>query len=219
MKKGLYGGGTIGSPFGAGIGLYADSDGNLYPQLYFGSPKTSISGGYSNDLEGLLTGLSVSGTFGGVNAGPNIGTSGGATGFGFGTPGVGATYGFGPIPARSLLDFRPRTDEFGQPFPGSEALAPSPNSKDSGSQGEAPASGNPVLKFFDSLRPTTDEFGTPFPGPQSSGGVLKYGPGDAPSIAQETAQLFPGLSVNPNSETEADASPDIRRLGSRIIFA
>jgi hypothetical protein len=37
MRKGYYGGGTIGWPSGFGGGLYADNYGNLYPQLYFGS--------------------------------------------------------------------------------------------------------------------------------------------------------------------------------------
>jgi hypothetical protein len=92
MKQGTYGGFTYGSPYGFGGGLYVDSYGNLYPQAYFGSSKLGVSGGYTNDLEGLLTGLSVGGTLGPLNkVGPNIGTSGGATGFGFGTPGGGAT--------------------------------------------------------------------------------------------------------------------------------
>lgn len=189
MKQGSYGGFTYGSPYGFGGGLYVDSYGNLYPQAYFGSPKLGVSGGYTNDLEGLLTGLSVGGTLGSVKVGPNVGTSGGANGFGFGTPGAGATYGFGPIPMRSLLDFRPRTDEFGQPFPGSEAPV-LPPANNSGNQGTSPASGNPVLKFFDSFRPATDEFGNPFPGPQSSGGVLKYGAGSPPTV-QDLAELFP----------------------------
>ena len=214
MKQGLYGGGTFGFPSGFGGGLYVDSYGNLYPQLYFGSPKLGVSGGYSNDLEGLLTGLSVGGTLGPVKVGPNVGTSGGANGFGFGTPGAGATYGFGPYNIRDIGEsFRPRTDEFGQPFPGSEPTD-LPNSS-SGSGGAAPAT-SPVRKFFDSFRPTTDEFGNPFTGPQSSGGVLKYGPGDAQPTAQQLSELFPDLPDDPDPDAE---SPDVRRLSSRTYFA
>lgn len=209
MKQGLYGGGTIGSPFGAGVGLYADSNGNLYPQIYSGSPGWSVSGGSTPDLEGLLTGLSVAGTFGRGRPGPNIGTSGGATGFGFGTPGGGATYGFGPIPLRDIFDFRPRTDEFGQPFPGNEPSTPPPADNNSESQGTKPAGRNPVLKFLDSFRPTTDEFGNPFPGPQSSGGVLKYGEGNGASGAPELTELSPHLARNSDSVAGTDASPDI----------
>jgi hypothetical protein len=54
MKQGSYGGFTYGSPSGLGGGLYVDSHGNLYPQVYMGTPRLGVSGGYSNDLEGLL---------------------------------------------------------------------------------------------------------------------------------------------------------------------
>lgn len=218
MKQGFYGGGTVGiwpTPVGTiGGGAYVDSDGNLYPQLYLGTPKVGFSGGYTPDLEGLLTGLSVSGTLDrGIR--PNLTTSGAPVGVGIGTPGFGATYGFGPIPMRSILDFRPRTDEFGQPFPGSETPTFAPGNN-SGNQNVPPASANPVLKFFDSFKPTTDEFGNPFPGPQSSGGVLKYGAGSPPA-AQNLAELFPDLVADPDSDADADASPDIRRLSSRVV--
>jgi hypothetical protein len=216
MKQGSYGGFTYGSPYGFGGGLYVDSDGNLYPQAYVGSSRLGVSGGYSNDLEGLLTGLSVGGTLGPLKkVGPNVGTSGGATGFGFGTPGGGATYGFGPIPMKSVLDFRPRTDEFGQPFPGSEMPALSPGNNP-GDQNIPPASANPVLKFFESFRPTTDEIGNPFPGAQSSGGVLKYGAG-SPQSSEDLARLFPDLAASSDPDVAVDASPDIRRLASRIV--
>src|SRR5690242_10131214 len=163
MKKGYYGGGTIGLPSGFGGGLYADNYGNLYPQLYFGSTGASISGGYTSDLDGLLTGPSVAGTFGRVGAGPNFGTSGGANGFGFGTPGAGMTFGFGPYNIKDIGEsFRPRFDEFGQPF--SWADTQSPPGAGSGNQDFAPAQRNPVLEFLDSFRPRTDEFGNPFPG-------------------------------------------------------
>src|SRR5579863_9055403 len=121
MKQGFYGGGTVGffpTPVGTlGGGLYIDSSGNLYPQLYYGTPKAGFSTGYTPDLEGLLTGLSVSGTLDrGIR--PNLSTSGAPIGVGIGTPGFGATYGFGPYNIRDIGEsFRPRTDEFGQPFP------------------------------------------------------------------------------------------------------
>ena len=68
MTQGSYGGGTFGAPTsigGMGLGLYIDSDGNLYPQLYYGTPKLGASVGYTPDFEGLfLTGASVSGSVG-----------------------------------------------------------------------------------------------------------------------------------------------------------
>jgi hypothetical protein len=97
MTAGSYGGGTFGWPWGGGVGLYVDSHGRLYPQLYGGTPGASLSAGYTRDLEGLLTGTSVSGSLGKGAARFNAGTSGGASGFGIGTPGVGATYGFDPL--------------------------------------------------------------------------------------------------------------------------
>jgi hypothetical protein len=96
MTKGTYGGGTWGSPWGLGFGMYVDSLGRFYPQAYFGSRKFSVSAGSTDDLEGLLTGLSVAGTLGMGPVGVNIGRSGNANGYGFGTPGAGMTYGFGP---------------------------------------------------------------------------------------------------------------------------
>src|SRR5689334_588953 len=99
MTKGTYFGGTVGVPLldGLGGGLYVDNHGRVYPQLYGGTPGVSLSAGYTPDLEGLLTGTSISG---GPRGGPvrfNVGTSGSASGFGIGTPGVGVTYGFGPL--------------------------------------------------------------------------------------------------------------------------
>jgi hypothetical protein len=218
MKQGFYGGGTVGflpTPVGTlGGGAYIDSYGNLYPQLYLGTPKAGFSGGYTPDLEDLLTGLSVSGTIDrGVR--PNLTTSGIPIGIGIGTPGFGATYGFGPIPMRSLLDLRPRTDEFGQPFPGDEAPGQPLPDDNPANKGSTPANANPVLRFFDSFKPTTDEFGNPFPGPQSSGGVLKYGAG-APASAEDLAQLFPGLAAGSDSAPDANAA-DYRRLASRVV--
>ncbi len=220
MKKGLYGGGTFGTSLGFGGGLYADSYGNLYPQLYFGSPGVGVSAGYSNDLEGLLTGPSAGGTFGRVKAGPNVGTSGGAGGFGFGTPGVGATYGFGPYNIRNIGEsFRPTTDEFGQPFPGSDMLAQPISGNNSESQGGPDTGNNPVIKFFDSLRPRSDEYGNAFPGPQSSGGVLKYGPVNAQLTTQVLAGPGPDQSAEADLDSDTEAPADVRRLGRRVIRA
>ena len=99
MTKGTYGGGTFGIPWlgGLGGGLYIDSHGRIYPQVYYGTPGASLSAGYTDDLEGLLTGTSISGSPGIGVIRPNAGFSGGASGFGIGTPGVGVTYGFGPL--------------------------------------------------------------------------------------------------------------------------
>src|SRR5689334_4852849 len=98
MTEGYYGGGTIGFPqlYGLGGGLYADNHGNLYPQFYYGTPGAGVSGGFSPDLEGFLAGTSVSGSFGRGAIRANVGASDSSTGVGFGTPGFGATYGFGP---------------------------------------------------------------------------------------------------------------------------
>ena len=107
MTAGTYGGGTFGSKWGVGGGAYIDNRGRLYPQFYVGTPRLGLSAGYTSDLEGLLTGPSASG---GVGFGPvrgNIGTSGGATGVGFGTPGYGITYGFGPYEL---------SDDYSQPW-------------------------------------------------------------------------------------------------------
>jgi hypothetical protein len=46
---------------GGGVGLYFDNHGRLYPQLYAGTPKLSLSAGYTPDLEVLLTGTSIQG--------------------------------------------------------------------------------------------------------------------------------------------------------------
>jgi hypothetical protein len=99
MTKGTYGGGTFGFPAlgGLGLGLYIDSHGRIYPQLYGGTPRASLSAGYTDDLEGLLTGTSISGSPGGGAFRFNAGMSGTAGGYGIGTPGIGVTHGFGPL--------------------------------------------------------------------------------------------------------------------------
>ncbi len=97
MKSGTYGRGTFGTLWGIGGGLYIDSHGRIYPQAYGGTPGLSLSAGYTPNLEGLLTGTSVSGSLGSGSFRYNLGTSGSATGVGFGTPGAGVTYGVGPL--------------------------------------------------------------------------------------------------------------------------
>ena len=51
MTKGYYAGGTWRLPFGLGCGLYLDSHGRIYPQIYGGSPRFGFSGAYTPDLE------------------------------------------------------------------------------------------------------------------------------------------------------------------------
>jgi hypothetical protein len=223
MKRdGYYAGVTLGSPVGIGGGLYADNQGNFYPQVYFGSPGPGFSVGHTSDVEGLLKGLSVSGNLGGGRVGANLGTSGdpSAFGIGIGTPGAGATYGFGPYNIRDVLDFRPRTDEFGQPFPGNEATTAPPVGYNSGNQGIAPANGNFLSRFLDSFRPSADEFGNPFPEQQSTGGVLKYF-GDTPPAPAEPEDSFSVPLSSLDSELDSNAAlavaPDVRRLASRVV--
>lgn len=108
--KGTYGGFTAAIPTlagGMGVGAYIDNSGRLYPQLYYGTPGFSLSAGYTNDLGALLTGPSAAGTLGMGRVGANVATVGSETGVGFGTPGVGVTYGYGP------LDF---SEDYSQPW-------------------------------------------------------------------------------------------------------
>ncbi|WP_441237501.1 hypothetical protein [Bradyrhizobium sp. 930_D9_N1_4] len=108
--KGTYGGFTVGFPTplgGVGFGAYMDNSGRLYPQLYYGTPRFGASAGYTNDLGALLTGPSAAGSIGRGWIGANVATVGSETGVGFGTPGVGVTYGFGP------LDF---SQDYSQPW-------------------------------------------------------------------------------------------------------
>jgi hypothetical protein len=99
MTKGAYGGGTVGIPWlgGLGGGLYFDNHGRVYPQLYGGTPGFGLSAGYTDNLEGLLTGPSASASVGRGAVRFNGGMSGSASVFGFGIPGVGVTHGFGPL--------------------------------------------------------------------------------------------------------------------------
>jgi hypothetical protein len=97
--KGTYGGFTYGIPWlgGLGGGLYMDNSGRLYPQLYYGTPGFGASAGYTNDLSALLTGPSAAGSIGRGWIKGNVATVGTENGIGFGTPGVGVTWGFGPF--------------------------------------------------------------------------------------------------------------------------
>jgi len=97
VTAGTYGGGTFGSLWGVGGGLYIDNHGRIYPQAYGGTPGIGLSAGYTPDLEGLLTGTSISGSPGKGPVRFNAGTSASAAGFGIGTPGIGVTHGFGPL--------------------------------------------------------------------------------------------------------------------------
>jgi len=104
MTAGSYAGATLGFPFGLGGGLYIDNHGRAYPQFYGGTPGLSLSGGYTPDLEGLLTGPSISWSPGvgavRYNIGGNTDTMGGGVGTAtIGTPSVGVTHGFGPLEA------------------------------------------------------------------------------------------------------------------------
>jgi len=81
---------------GGGLGLYFDNHGRAYPQLYAGTPRWGFSAGYTPDLEELLTGPSISANIGRGPISGNAGMSGDAFSFGFGTPGIGVTHGFGP---------------------------------------------------------------------------------------------------------------------------
>ena len=99
MTAGTYTGGTVGFPQlgGFGLGLYVDNQQNFYPQIYFGMPGASVSTGYTSDLEGLLTGTSISVSMGDSVIKYNFSMSNSSIGAGVGTPGVGETYGFGPV--------------------------------------------------------------------------------------------------------------------------
>lgn len=97
MTAGTYGGGTFGTLWGLGGGICVDNHGRIYPQLYGGTPGVGFSSGYTPDLEGLLTGPSVSVGPGKGPVGYNVGANAGTIGAGIGTPGIGVTNGFGPL--------------------------------------------------------------------------------------------------------------------------
>src|SRR5262245_58589606 len=95
-----YGGIIIAPPWGLGwgVGIYVDGAGNAYPQLYYGIPGYSSTWGYAQNVGEFLTGTSISGIYpgGGIKYSLGGNTFGPAVGAGFGTPGIGVTYGFGP---------------------------------------------------------------------------------------------------------------------------
>lgn len=185
MTAGTYGGGTFGSPFGGGVGLYFDNRGRVYPQLYGGTPKWSLSAGYTPDLEGLLTGPSFSASAGVGSARFNAAGSGGTSGFGFGTPGVGVTHGYGPYEmsddfsrpwARSyvrdsaaLAGIPSRNNVFEYGFPG-----PAPGQHSAGSVFD---SGAPPIPFAP-LAP--QDFSGGLPGMMARSGVIDPSVRDAP---------------------------------------
>lgn len=112
LPAGLYGC-AIWTPVGAGFGVCADADGNIYPQLAIGLPgPPSFTFGRASDPHEYLTGTSISmggSRFAGGNkieAGWNPSsrgygvTIGGAPGFG-----AGATYGPGYFNVRDIPSY------------------------------------------------------------------------------------------------------------------
>jgi hypothetical protein len=87
-RAGYYWGGMAAVPLprlgvGLGGGVYFDDSGRFYPQTYFGTPGKMGSAGHSEDLDGQLTGTSVTGSVGKVG--------------GRRVPGAGVITGYGPI--------------------------------------------------------------------------------------------------------------------------
>jgi hypothetical protein len=172
------------------FGLYVDNYGNLYPQFYYGTPRLGGSAGYSPDLEGLLTGPSVSGSVGNRTLKYNFGRSADSTGVGFGTPGAGFTYGFGPF---GLFSSNPPSfdDRYGKWGSSPSTSAPAPDAAAPfdhrfGSWGDAPDGGlgeprSPVLRELlkyrrsappDGVGPISDEEAAMTPRVPTGRGVL-----------------------------------------------
>jgi hypothetical protein len=81
-----------------GAGVSVDSNGNYYPELSIGTPGEQFIAGYTNNLQGLLSGPSFSASIGGDGSiMANIGASTSTMSGGIGTAGFGLTYGFGPF--------------------------------------------------------------------------------------------------------------------------
>ncbi len=99
-RAGYYGCLTGVTPFGFGGGLCADHDGNIYMQLATGTPGVSASFGAASDLDEALTGTSIN--VAGKRFGMGANPTSVAGGMGFGSPGIGATYGFKPFNVRDL---------------------------------------------------------------------------------------------------------------------
>jgi hypothetical protein len=65
MTSSTYGGFIVAPPWagGFGFGAYINGSGQLYFEGYYGTPgMISLSAGYSNNVEQLLTGLSAGST-------------------------------------------------------------------------------------------------------------------------------------------------------------
>jgi hypothetical protein len=208
VTKGFYGGGTFGWPTpigGVGAGLYFDNHQNFYPQIYYGTPKLGISAGYSPDLENFLTGTSVAGNFGTGRVQYNIGASGGSAGIGAGTPGFGATYGFGPYRFPTATP-----DAAGEVNPAiySTGFAlPPPSEQDS----------------FDSRFGDWSPVSTSDPRNASSPvlrELLKYRGGGVPNgSAPRSAQALPPtpIAAQPGNSPRLDGDQPERYLGRRVV--
>jgi hypothetical protein len=111
-RSGGYAGGTVVSLIGIGGGLYADLEGNIYPQIVVGTPGVSVAAGQASDLDGFLTGPSITAGVGGAGvgfSGKDFSLENGASrpfagrpAPKFGAPGLTASYGFGPYNIRGL---------------------------------------------------------------------------------------------------------------------
>jgi hypothetical protein len=206
MTSGTYGGGTFGTPWGLGGGLYVDNHGRIYPQLYGGSPGFSFSGGYTPDLEGLLTGPSISGGPGKGPIGYNVGGNAGTIGAGIGTPGISVTHGFGPIEA---------SQDYSQPW-----LTPA--IRDSAARAGVPSRYNVMEYGFPDAN--TGRAGN------ETGGVLKWlgdgliktreaGPSELlplPPTAPEFPSRDGGSIADVNESTSPLAMDDRRYLSRRV---
>lgn len=179
MTSGTYGGGTFGWPWGGGFGLYFDNRGRVYPQLYGGTPKLSLSGGYTPDLEGLLTGPSLSGSVGTGSVRFNAAGSGGASGFGVGTPGIGVTHGYGPYEL---------SDDYSRPWA-------RPYMRDSAARGGIPTRNNVFEYGFpepDATRPPTKSvFDSGTPPISFIPASLQGAPGGLPGLLLEASPNDP----------------------------
>jgi hypothetical protein len=185
MTAGTYAGGTLGWPWGGGFGLYFDNRGRTYPQLYGGTPRLNLSAGYTPDLEGLLTGPSVSGSAGIGSIRFNGAGSGQASGYGIGTPGVGVTHGFGPYElsgdfSRPLARQFIRDSAVSAGVPGRNNVFeygfPEPGPKQP-SKGSVFDAGAPPISF---LPPASQEASGGLPGMMMRAGVIDPSNPDAP---------------------------------------
>lgn len=115
--------------FGLGGGFCADLDGNIYPQLAWGLPGVSASFGRASDLNEYLTGPSIGVGGNGIgridlHAGANPTSVGG--GFGVGTTGVSATYGFKPFNVRDVPSYVSKLPSLLYPYASFEPTYPLP---------------------------------------------------------------------------------------------